>query len=121
MYGKLLKYTRFIERESDYPTPELIAYHDEMVRNFQHERLIHLMVTLFFAIMMILFAFVSIVIFLEVPANLSTDEFLLLGAAILVDLILLVTTLMYIRHYYRLENGIEYLYKFTAKLRGHKI
>jgi len=121
MYGKLLKYTRLIERESDYPTPELIQYHDEMVRNFQHERLIHLMVTLFFAGLMIFFAAVTIVMYLALPPGMGIYGVFLVGSAVLIDVILLVTTLMYIRHYYRLENGIEYLYTFTAKLRGHKI
>lgn len=121
MHEKLVKYTRFIERESEHPTAELIRYHDEMVRNFQHERLIHLMVTLFFAALMVFFATVTIVMYLALPPEMGIYWTLLIGAAVVIDLILFVTTLMYIRHYYRLENGIEYLYKFTAKLREQKI
>lgn len=37
-----------------------------------------------------------------------------------VALILLVMTLFYVRHYYRLENGVQELEEITRKLYGYK-
>ncbi len=62
---------------------------------FQHERLIHLLVTLFYAI----FVLASIYIGLKMP--LFT----------IVTVILLIFLLFYVRHYFFLENGVQYLYK----------
>ena len=63
---------------------------------FQHERLIHLLVTLFYGL-------ISIV-------------FLVLGCFIyyiffIVSFILLIFLMFYVVHYFRLENGVQYLYK----------
>ena len=62
---------------------------------FQHERLIHLLVTLFYAI----FVLASIYIGLKMP--LFT----------IVTVILLIFLLFYVRHYFFLENHVQYLYK----------
>ena len=67
---------------------------------FQHERLIHLLVTLFFGILLvfflILFQFEQIVLFAIIPV--------------------LILLFFYILHYYKLENGIQYLYKLYDKV-----
>ena len=34
---------------------ELISYHLQMVQHFQHERLVHLIVTMFFALFLLIF------------------------------------------------------------------
>lgn len=65
---------------------------------FQHERLIHLLVTLSFA----LFFIFSLVSFLLIK------NFLLLILAIL----LLILLIPYIFHYYTLENGVQQLYRY---------
>lgn len=74
----------------------------------QHERLIHFMVTILFALLM----FMSLISFL-VTGNLG-----MLAAAALM-LILLVP---YIAHYYFLENGVQKLYRIydqvCEKLKG---
>lgn len=66
---------------------------------FQHERLIHLLVTLFFGIILILFLIL-----------LQFEQVALL--AIIPVLILLC---FYVGHYYKLENGVQYLYKLYDK------
>ena len=53
MNKKLQDYIKYIEKESEKPSKELQEYHKTMVQQFQHERLIHLIVTLFFALFMI--------------------------------------------------------------------
>ncbi len=69
---------------------------------FQHERLIHLIVTVLFAIMTLL----------------SVFGYIMIGQLSLLLLILLFMSLLipYIRHYYVLENGVQKLYTYYDRL-----
>ncbi len=69
---------------------------------FQHERLIHLIVTVLFALM-------TILVFLLAVTNFSLWAGLLL-------LLLLGLLVPYIRHYWLLENGTQKLYQYYDKL-----
>lgn len=69
---------------------------------FQHERLVHLIVTITFALLTML----SVLGFLA-----------LIQPGLLVLTILLVVLLVpYIRHYYILENGVQKLYAYYDRL-----
>ena len=62
---------------------------------FQHERLIHLIITLFYVLMFLIFlVLISISYIFIVPS-----------------IILMFFVIFYIIHYFRLENGVQYLYK----------
>lgn len=87
---------------------ELAHYHRTRVREFQHERLIHLLVTFFFAGLFL----VSLAVFLATAA-MGLAMNCLLG---LLVLILFVLELTYIRHYYQLENGVQRLYELTVAI-----
>ena len=69
---------------------------------FQHERLIHLIVTLFFSLFAIIFTFISLY---------TTNIYIYV-----ISLILYVFVVFYILHYYYLENGVQKLYKIFDKL-----
>ena len=69
---------------------------------FQHERLIHLIVTVLFALM-------TILVFLLAVTNFS------LWAGVLL-LLLLALLIPYIKHYWLLENGTQKLYQYYDKL-----
>ena len=69
---------------------------------FQHERLVHLIVTVLFALLTV-FMIVCCRIFTSIP-------FLILAVLLLILLI------PYIRHYYILENGVQKLYSLYEKL-----
>ncbi len=69
---------------------------------FQHERLVHLIVTVLFAIMTIM-AFVVVMTYVS------------LGALVLL-LLFICLLIPYIRHYYILENGTQKLYKLYDSL-----
>ena len=69
---------------------------------WQHERLIHLMVT-------ILFALLTMAVFILLLFYHSWGVLALLGA-------LLVLMIPYIRHYFILENGVQTLYVFYEEL-----
>ena len=72
------------------------------IQFFQHERLIHLIVTVTFAILTVLSIF----------AFLALEQIGLLALCIL----LLVLLVPYIRHYYILENGVQKLYTYYDEL-----
>ena len=65
------------------------------IKFFQHERLIHLLVTLSYG----LFLFLSVMIFTKVLLF------------IIITYIVLIVLLFYVRHYFFLENHVQYLYK----------
>lgn len=69
---------------------------------FQHERMIHLIVTITFALLTML----------------SVLGFLALGQPGILVLVLLLLVLLvpYVRHYYILENGVQRLYTYYDKL-----
>lgn len=87
----------------------LLEFHVDSVHNFQHERLIHLIVTFFFGGLLILFAGVSFI-----PKDITYD--LLNHLILAITLILFVVEIFYIRYYYYLENGTQRLYKYSKKL-----
>jgi hypothetical protein len=70
---------------------------------FQHERLIHLIVTITFALLAFLTFFFSLTLQ-------SIGIYLLLA-------LLLVLLIPYIRHYYILENGVQKLYGYYDRLK----
>lgn len=95
-------------------TPEtdraaLLPYHAERVAEFQHERLIHLIVTFFFGFLVLVFAAAFFWLMTFGVFALTCLAGLLVG-------IVLVTELFYVRHYYLLENGVQKLYTLTEKL-----
>lgn len=102
----LKEYREFIKRllnsdeECDYE--KLIRYHEKQIEFFQHERLIHLIVTSLFAIL----SFCSVIMVIFKPS---------LGITILA-LLLLIMNIAYIKHYYFLENQVQELYKDFNKL-----
>jgi hypothetical protein len=85
------------EEREDMATKMLVQ-----IQFFQHERLIHLIVTVTFALLTVLsiFAFLALI---------QIGLLLLSG-------LLLVLLVPYIRHYYILENGVQKLYTYYDKL-----
>ena len=81
---------------------KLFEYHDVRMKDFQHERLIHLIVT----------AFVAIIMVLVVIATVVTKEWMFF----VLDVVLVPLTLAYLIHYRSLENGVQDLYTITKQL-----
>lgn len=88
---------------------DLLNYHNIRVGNFQHERLIHLLVTFFFGSLLIIG---SIVLYIPKASDYSFLDTMV--SAIIA--VLFVVELFYIRHYYFLENGTQRLYKYSKEL-----
>jgi hypothetical protein len=81
---------------------ELAAFHDRQLRFMQHERLVHLLVTLTVAVL----ALGSVVFVALKP--------LLAGFALAALLLGLVSA--YLVHYFRLENGVQRWYHLANQL-----
>ena len=82
---------------------EILSDHKEKIKQIQHERLIHLLVTIFVGGSMLLTSLASII---------SPSTYLMY---ICLPLILLF--LAYIFHYYRLENMTQSWYKLEDKIK----
>lgn len=67
---------------------------------FQHERLIHLIITLFYCLMFLVFLIL-----------ISLSYVFIIPAALL-----LIFLICYIIHYFLLENGVQYLYRLYDEL-----
>lgn len=70
---------------------------------FQHERFIHLIVTVLFALLAVL----------SILVNLFVQEL----AVLALSLLFFVLLIPYIRHYYILENGVQKLYEYYDAIR----
>lgn len=86
-------------------TKEDINNHLIKIGFFQHERLIHLLVTLFYAFIALLFLVLGCFV-----------HYMFFPIAI----ILLIFLMFYVVHYFRLENGVQYLYKQYDKMLNNK-
>lgn len=94
---------------------ELFNIHVERVRDFQHERSIHLTVTLFFGGLLLL-SIAGGLFALTLAADPSGPMLNLLAWTLCP--LLFVTQIFYVRHYYLLENGTQRLYGLTARLQA---
>lgn len=109
MKHRIESYMAYIDRlletnDSGLTYEELICQHEKQLAYFMHERLVHLLVTLTFAIL----AFGTFfIIFLDFSIGL-----LLLFIAFFILLI------PYIMHYYLLENSVQYMYRQYDALLG---
>ena len=77
-----------------------IEKHLIKIKFFQHERLVHLLVTLFYA----MYLFISIIIFLKI------------WQFVIITYIILIILLFYVKHYFFLETRVQYLYKEYDKM-----
>lgn len=80
---------------------DFLENHLTKIAFFQHERFIHLCVTLFYALLTIVFIALTIVSIIFIPIVVIVTVFLIL----------------YIYHYFYLENGVQYMYKQYDKLK----
>lgn len=96
----LSEYRRFILeclKDDTYNFKQLLDYHKDKIKFFQHERFIHLIVTVLFAIATII----------TIVAIVLSEKITLIPLAVL----LLVLLIPYIKHYFFLENTTQLLYK----------
>ena len=100
----LENYTKEIDNKikSKKITQKDIENHLIKIKFFQHERLIHLLVTLAYGI----FVFLSVIISLKI------------NLFLIILYLALIVLLFYVRHYFFLENHVQYLYKQYDKMKN---
>ena len=89
-------------------TREMLSEFETKISYFQHERLIHLMVTLAFATWLLFEIYCLFVL---------PSEFLIAG--ILLVLIFFGLSVGYVMHYYFLENSVQKMYHMRDEIRGY--
>ena len=100
MEKRILKYRKYVDSilgSENQKWDEILEEHLVQIGFFQHERLIHLIVTVLFALMEII----------SIVATVATGY---LGLVAL-DILLLVLLIPYVRHYYILENEVQKMYE----------
>lgn len=106
MYEYLKKHEKYINdllnSDENQDWEKIRELHNEKILYLQHERLIHLMVTLAFSLYLIVSVIVSC-IYSIIPL-------------FILDLVLIIFMFFYILHYYRLENGVQRWYLLTDKI-----
>lgn len=101
MKERIVNYLAYIDellsknKPADYQ--KLINEHLVQINFFMHERLIHLIVTVIFALCTLISAFTFL-------------YFNTMGLLML-TILLLILLVPYIAHYYRLENGVQKMYR----------
>lgn len=102
-----IEITQRIETGED--VAKLREYHTVRVHECMHERQMHLYVALFFGLLVLLF---TGTLLLAATLGLALLTWLVGAAALL----LVVTEVFYVAHYYQLENGVQALYEITKRL-----
>ncbi len=85
---------------------KIINDHLIKIKFYQHERLVHFLVTMLFALMFL-------ITFLYSLNNISFG-------IIILDIMFFVLLVPYIFHYYNLENSVQYMYKQYDELKKIK-
>lgn len=99
MEKRILNYRRYIDellQKENADWAKVLKQHLVQISFFQHERLIHLIVTVTFAILEMIALAATLIVFTPMLAVL--------------DILLLVLLIPYVRHYYILENETQKMY-----------
>lgn len=116
MEKRIREYEKFIDSEmrrelSAAEKTKLADLNREMVQNFQHERLIH---------MIVMFFFITLTIGIIIAVGYSyieTNGFCLeMWPLYALAVIMTILSICYVKHYYFLENHVQKLYDTTMKL-----
>ena len=104
MEKRILAYRKRIEdllKKEDVNWAKVLEEHLTQVAFFQHERLIHLIVTVLFAILEIMSILGTVILAAMDKGNIALS---------IMTVLLLVLLIPYIRHYYILENEVQKMY-----------
>jgi cell division protein FtsW (lipid II flippase) len=107
MIGYMKRHEQYVEQRlekglSDEERQELREYHDRQIRWMQHERLVHLIVMLFVCLFALLALGLTIL-------NPIAPYFVLFA-------LLVILSVAYLVHYYRLENGVQRWYGLSNRI-----
>ena len=110
MEKRILAYRKRIDellQSKDADWEKILEEHLTQVAFFQHERLIHLIVTVLFAVLEIMSILGTVILSAMESGNIAMS---------ILTILLLVLLIPYIRHYYILENEVQKMYVQYDKL-----
>ena len=110
MEKRILSYRKRIDellQKEDTNWEKILEEHLTQVAFFQHERLIHLIVTVLFAVLEIMSILGTVILSAMESGNIAIS---------ILTILLLVLLIPYIRHYYILENEVQKMYVQYDKL-----
>lgn len=110
MEKRILNYRKRIDeilQKEDANWEKILEEHLTQIAFFQHERLIHLIVTVLFAVLEIMSILGTVILSAMGGGNLAIG---------ILTILLLVLLIPYIRHYYILENEVQKMYVQYDKL-----
>ena len=110
MEKRILSYRKRIDellQKEDVNWEKILEEHLTQVAFFQHERLIHLIVTVLFAMLEIMSILGTVILSAMESGNIAMS---------LLTILLLILLIPYIRHYYILENEVQKMYVQYDKL-----
>ena len=110
MEKRILSYRKRIDellQKEDTNWEKILEEHLTQVAFFQHERLIHLIVTVLFAVLEIMSILGTVILSAIESGNIAIG---------ILTILLLVLLIPYIRHYYILENEVQKMYVQYDKL-----
>ena len=110
MEKRILSYRKRIDellQKEDTNWEKILEEHLTQVAFFQHERLIHLIVTVLFAVLEIMSILGTVILSAMESGNMAMS---------ILTILLLVLLIPYIRHYYILENEVQKMYVQYDKL-----
>ena len=104
MYKYLLEQEKILLNALKYEDDleKIYEYSKTQIAWISHERLVHLLITLYFGMLVLISVFVAVIL-----------RYILLGVLFA---ILTIVFMFYIVHYYRLENGVQRLYKISNQI-----
>ena len=110
MEKRILSYRKRIDellQQEDANWEKILEEHLTQVAFFQHEGLIHLIVTVLFAVLEIMSILGTVILAAMESGNIALS---------IMTILLLVLLIPYIRHYYILENEVQKMYVQYDKL-----
>jgi len=110
MKKSLKEHVNFIENilqkeNNSFDWSALSDFNRTQIGFFQHERLVHLLITLFFGLIF----FGSVI----------TELFLMNLGILIISIILLIVLPFYVWHYFVLENSVQKLYELEKEIAKH--
>lgn len=95
LYDYIKSIDKILKSDEKVNYKKLREEHLVKIEFFQHERFIHLIVTMFYALFTFIFFFFS-------------ETYM---PFMIIVVVLMIFLAFYVVHYFRLENGVQYLYK----------
>jgi len=103
-----------LQKKSNFDWGSLSDFNRTQIGFFQHERLVHLLITFFFGLMF----FGSVIAELWL-INAGNNLVFLNAGLLVVGVILLIMLGFYVWHYFIMENGVQKLYQLEREIAQH--